>query len=86
MQACIRHRLSRLYLNYIDTVHKALRDINNDLATNQITNERYQLLKQADMSAANKYQDTYSAYKAGLKSFNDTLTAKQNLNQMQQKC
>lgn len=72
------------YVNYIDTVHKALRDINNDLATNQITNERYQLLKQADMSAANKYQDTYSAYKAGLKSFNDTLTAKQNLNQMQQ--
>ncbi|HRG63550.1 MAG TPA: TolC family protein [Burkholderiales bacterium] len=72
------------YVNYIDTVHKALRDINNDLATNQITNERYQLLKQAGNSAASKYKDTYSAYQAGLKSFDDTLNAKQNLNQVQQ--
>jgi len=72
------------YVNYIDTVHKALRDINNDLATNQITNERYQLLKQAGNSAASKYRNTYSAYKAGLKSFDDTLNAKQNLNQVQQ--
>lgn len=67
------------YVNYIDTVHKALRDINNDLATNQITNERYQLLKQAGDSANSKYQDVYSAYKVGLRSYNDTLNAKQNL-------
>lgn len=72
------------YVNYIDTVHKALRDINNDLATNQITNERYQLLKQAGNSAESKYKDTYSAYQVGLKSFDDTLSAKQNLNQVQQ--
>lgn len=72
------------YVNYIDTVHKALRDINNDLATNQITNERYQLLKQAGNSAESNYKDTYSAYQVGLKSFDDTLSAKQNLNQVQQ--
>jgi outer membrane protein TolC len=70
------------YVNYIDTVHKALRDINNDLATNQITNERYQLLTQAGDNAITKYQNVYSAYKVGLKSYNDTLNAKQNLTQV----
>ena len=70
------------YVNYIDTVHKALRDINNDLATNQLTQERYLLLKQARNSAATKYQDLHSVYQIGLKSYADTLSAKQNLNQV----
>ena len=82
--AAYKGQAKSAYVNYIDTVHKALRDINNDLATNQITNERYLLLKQAGMSASSKYNDTYSAYRVGLKSLDDTLNAKQNLNQLQQ--
>ena len=71
------------YVNYIDTVHKALRDINNDLANNQLTNERYQLVNQALDSAKAEYNDNNSAYQIGLKPYEATLNAKQSLIQAQ---
>lgn len=71
------------YVNYIDTVQQALRDINNDLATNKITNERYQLLKLVEQEAQKKYANAYQSYKAGLKSYADTFSSKENLSQVQ---
>lgn len=69
------------YVSYIDTVQKALRDINNDLATNKITNERYQLLKLVAQDAQKKYTDAYQNYKSGLKAYSDTFSSKENLSQ-----
>lgn len=69
------------YVNYIDTVQQALRDINNDLANNKITNERYQLLKLVEQEAQKKYANSYQSYKTGLKSYSDTFSSKENLSQ-----
>ena len=70
------------YVTFIDTVNKALRDVNNDLATNQITNERYKLLKLVEQDAQTKYSDQYRDYKGGIKSYAETLSGKENLTQV----
>lgn len=64
------------YANYIDSVRKALRDVSNDLASNNITNERYRLTQSAAADATRKYSYTYNMYKTGLKSYSDTLQDK----------
>ena len=64
------------YANYIDTVRKALMDISNDLTTNRITNERYQLTIEEMKISQIKYAMNYTLYKRGLRAYSDNLEDK----------
>lgn len=70
------------YVTFIDTVNKVLRDVNNDLATNKITNERYIILKQVEEDAKRKYSNEYNDYKGGLKPYSAILSGRENLNKV----
>lgn len=69
------------YANYIDTVRKALHDVDNDLLNHRDANQRYLLIYQAYQAASDKYQLNAALYKRGIISYNDTLNDKLNVDQ-----
>jgi outer membrane protein TolC len=69
------------YVNYIDTVRKALHDVDNDLLNHRDANDRYVLIYKAYLAASDKYQLNNALYKRGIISYNDTLNDKLNQDQ-----
>ncbi len=54
------------YYNYIDTVKKALRDVDNDLSNHSTANERYLATNKALTNARQKYALTQDLYNTGI--------------------
>jgi outer membrane protein TolC len=67
------------YYAYIDTVKKALQDVDNSLSTHDTANARYKLAYEAYSALQNKYELTLGLYKTGVISYQDTLKDKLNV-------
>lgn len=64
------------YVNYIDTVRKALHDVDNDLINHRDANERYDDLNKSYQSARDKYRLNYDLYRQGIIAYSATLEDK----------
>lgn len=64
------------YVNYIDTVRKALHDVDNDLINHRDANERYGDIYKAYIDSNDKYHLNYDLYNQGIISYAATLSDK----------
>ena len=69
------------YANYIDTVRKALHDVDNDLINHRDANERFTDLSKSYDDAKSKYQLNNDLYQQGIISYAATLSDKLELDQ-----
>ncbi|MES2203960.1 MAG: TolC family protein [Pseudomonadota bacterium] len=69
------------YYNYIDTVRKALRDVDNDLVNHDMANQRYIATHKAYNNANQQYVLTLGLYKTGIDSYLTVLREKLNVDQ-----
>lgn len=70
------------YSTYVDTVRKALRDVDNDLSTHKIANERYNDTFKAYQASQKKYTLTNDLYETGINSYLAALKDKLGMDQM----
>lgn len=61
------------YYNYIDTVRKALRDVDNDLINHKTANERFSFTNKALDDSKHKYSLTEDLYKTGIAPYSNLL-------------
>ncbi len=64
------------YANYVDTVRKALHDVDNDLINHRDANERYDDLNKSYLAAQDKYRLNYDLYRQGIIAYAATLDDK----------
>ena len=69
------------YYNYIDTVRKALRDVDNDLVNHDIANQLYAATFKAHNNAEQQYLLTLGLYTTGIEPYLNVLRVKLNIDQ-----
>lgn len=69
------------YYHYIDTVRKALRDVDNNLVNHAYANQMYEAAYKAYNDAEQKYRLTIDLYKTGIVPYRTALQEKLNVDQ-----
>lgn len=73
---------STAYYNYVDTVRKALKDVDDDFSNHKTANERYAATLKAYTDSVQKYELTNNLYKTGISPYLAALKDKLDVDQM----